>query len=47
MAWIAGGNLIGPALLSRAAMPSMIDRGGGAFVHVSSVGGLRGGDSRT
>jgi len=40
-------NLIGPALLSRAAIPSMIDRGGGAFVHVASVGGLRGEDTRT
>lgn len=40
-------NLIGPALLSRAVIPSMIDRGGGAFVHVASVGGLRGEDTRT
>jgi len=40
-------NLIGPALLSRAAIPSMIDRGGGAFVHVASVGGLRGEDTRS
>jgi len=40
-------NLIGPALLARAAIPSMINRGGGAFVHVASVGGLRGEDTRT
>jgi len=40
-------NLIGPALLSRQAIPSMIARGGGALVHIASAAGLRGEDTRT
>ena len=40
-------NLIGPALLSRAAIPHMLSRGGGAFVHMASLAGMRGEDSRT
>ena len=40
-------NLIGPAQLSRCAIPSMIQRGGGAFVHVASVAGIRSEDTRT
>jgi NAD(P)-dependent dehydrogenase (short-subunit alcohol dehydrogenase family) len=40
-------NLIGPALLSRCAIPSMIERGGGALVHISSNSALRPTDERT
>jgi NAD(P)-dependent dehydrogenase (short-subunit alcohol dehydrogenase family) len=40
-------NLIGPAILSRHAIPSMIARGGGALVHIASVAGIRGEDTRT
>jgi len=40
-------NLIGPALLSRCAIPSMIARGGGALVHISSNSSLRPTDVRT
>lgn len=40
-------NLIGPAVLSRHAIPSMIARGGGALVHIASVAGIRGENTRT
>jgi len=40
-------NLIGPAILARHAIPSMIRRGGGALVHIASVAGLAGEDTRT
>jgi len=40
-------NLVGPALLARAALPAMLARGGGAMVHVASAAGLRGEDTRT
>jgi len=40
-------NLIGPAILSRCAIPSMIARGGGALVHIASAAGLAGEDTRT
>jgi meso-butanediol dehydrogenase/(S,S)-butanediol dehydrogenase/diacetyl reductase len=33
-------NLTGPARVSRAAIPLLRERGGGAIVHVSSIGGL-------
>jgi NAD(P)-dependent dehydrogenase (short-subunit alcohol dehydrogenase family) len=35
-------NLTGPMVLSRAALPAMLDRGGGSVVLVSSVNGLVG-----
>ncbi len=35
-------NLTGPFLCTRAALPAMVESGGGAVVHVSSVNGLRG-----
>lgn len=44
---LLGTNLIGPALLSRAAIPSMLSRGGGAFLHLASVAGIRGEQTRT
>ena len=40
-------NLVGPAMLSRQAIPSMIGRGGGAFVHIASVAGIRSEDTRS
>jgi len=40
-------NVVGPALLAAQAVPLMLERGGGAFVHLSSVAGLRGEDTRT
>jgi NAD(P)-dependent dehydrogenase (short-subunit alcohol dehydrogenase family) len=40
-------NVVGPALLSRHVIPSMIERGGGAFVHIASVAGIRGEDTRS
>jgi NAD(P)-dependent dehydrogenase (short-subunit alcohol dehydrogenase family) len=36
-------NLTAPMLLSRIAIPRMIEQGGGAIVNTASVGGLRGG----
>lgn len=44
---LLGTNLVGPAILARAVIPSMLARGGGAFVHVASAAGLRGEDTRT
>ncbi|OYU34725.1 SDR family oxidoreductase [Novosphingobium sp. PASSN1] len=44
---LLGTNLVGPAILARALIPSMLARGGGAFVHVASAAGLRGEDTRT
>jgi NAD(P)-dependent dehydrogenase (short-subunit alcohol dehydrogenase family) len=35
-------NLTAPFMLCRAALPSMIDRGGGAIVNVTSIAALRG-----
>ncbi len=40
-------NVIGPAVLSRGAIPSMIARGGGAFVHIASAAGVQAEDTRT
>ena len=40
-------NLIGPALLSKAAIPSMIARGGGSLVHIASAAGIHSEDTRT
>ena len=34
-------NLIGPFMLMRAAIPHMIDGGGGSIINVASLGGLR------
>lgn len=34
-------NVLGPALLTKALLPSMFERGGGTVVTVSSIGGLR------
>ena len=39
-------NLIGPAMLSRRAIPSMLARGGGAFVHISSAAAMKSEDTR-
>lgn len=36
-------NLDGPMMLTRAVLPGMQERKGGAFVNVASVGGIRGG----
>lgn len=36
-------NLTGPMMASRAAIPMMLDTGGGVIVNVASVGGLHGG----
>ena len=40
-------NLIGPALLTGAVLPSMIDRGSGTVINVSSIGGRKGSAGRT
>ena len=34
-------NLIGPFLVMRAAIPHMIENGGGSIINISSVGGMR------
>lgn len=38
-------NLDAPMMLTRAVVPGMMERGGGAIVNVASVGGLKGGIS--
>jgi len=40
-------NLIGPALLTGAVLPSMIERGSGTVINVSSIGGRKGSAGRT
>jgi NAD(P)-dependent dehydrogenase (short-subunit alcohol dehydrogenase family) len=39
---MVGTNLQAPYMLSRAAIPSMIERGGGSIVNISSIASLRG-----
>ena len=40
-------NLIAPALLTKAVLPHMIERGSGKIVNISSIGGRRGGAGRS
>jgi NAD(P)-dependent dehydrogenase (short-subunit alcohol dehydrogenase family) len=40
-------NLIAPALLARAVLPHMIERGAGKIINISSIGGRRGGKGRS
>jgi len=40
-------NLIGPALLTGAVLPSMMERGTGTVINVSSIGGRQGSAGRT
>jgi NAD(P)-dependent dehydrogenase (short-subunit alcohol dehydrogenase family) len=40
-------NLVGPALLTRAVLPTMIEAGAGKVINISSIGGRRGGRGRS
>ena len=40
-------NLIGPALLTKAVLPSMMDRGAGSIINISSIGGRKGSAGRS
>jgi len=40
-------NLVAPALLTKAVLPHMIERGGGKIINIASIGGRRGGRGRS